>query len=383
MTTGTCAGCHRMHSGKQTEWLGLAAQTSTERFPATTARAQHPTSPSSTRGLPPTTPSLLIFQHDPTRTSERTPPSTPTTPETPFPPTSSPELNGSRPASTATIRTVPARPSPPRPPPAGRPPDRTRGRQESRSPTVRLVRLPRTSLAGATLGPINRGYQLCFKCHSGYTKLDNAGFETKPSWWWLDKGLELNPANASFHPIEAAWQEHDSQDGPVAVGHVSLQAVGHVSDLDGALRELPRHQRLTTTRQAPRRTPDSRHRTTCRPTRASSSATTGARSPNTRPSNSPQNYIDGDYALCFTCHTNTPYLPVGGSTLATNFRYHRLHVSGIYNQGTVNKGTNINKDGDGAGNAICAECHFRLHSTATELTRRPAARTRLSTAAAW
>ncbi|MHB8275072.1 MAG: cytochrome c3 family protein, partial [Dermatophilaceae bacterium] len=45
-------------------------------------------------------------------------------------------------------------------------------------------------------------YQLCFKCHSGFTTLpDNTGFT--PSKYLLDKGAEFNPNNLSFHPVEA------------------------------------------------------------------------------------------------------------------------------------------------------------------------------------
>ena len=46
-------------------------------------------------------------------------------------------------------------------------------------------------------------YQLCFKCHSGYTTLATQDPAT-PSRWALDKSVELNPANLSFHPVEAA-----------------------------------------------------------------------------------------------------------------------------------------------------------------------------------
>ncbi len=53
-----------------------------------------------------------------------------------------------------------------------------------------------TFIAGQdTLTAPDAEYQLCFKCHSSWT--------TQPSGQ-TDLALELNPANASFHPVEAA-----------------------------------------------------------------------------------------------------------------------------------------------------------------------------------
>jgi len=51
--------------------------------------------------------------------------------------------------------------------------------------------------------PITLEYQLCFKCHSGFTKLPSP-ITDKPSKDSLDKGVEFNPENPSFHPVEAA-----------------------------------------------------------------------------------------------------------------------------------------------------------------------------------
>jgi hypothetical protein len=45
----------------------------------------------------------------------------------------------------------------------------------------------------------------------------------------------------------------------------------------------------------------------------------------------------------------------------TNFRLHGMHLNDI--SGEPGGGTDINVAGDGKGNAICAECHFELHST--------------------
>lgn len=369
MTTGTCAGCHRMHSGKQTEWLGLAAQTSTELcFSCHNGTGAAPNVAVEYQGAATNNPvTRTYFQHDPTNVGTHTAFYADDAGDS-FP---SDEFAGvlnrqsacvdchnphsastTEPTETATGWTA-----------AGS----NQGASGVKVTNGAAGSAPTYELVGATLGPINRGYQLCFKCHSGYTKLDNAGFETKPSLWWLDKGLELNPANASFHPIEAAGKN------TTAKMALSLSGTSPYKLWDMSPTSTVRCENCHATNAVNDTPGATQNPGQLSPNHVSTNAGILIRNYrgqklNTRPSsNSPQNYIDGDYALCFTCHTNTPYLPVGGSTLATNFRYHRLHVSGIYNQGTVNKGTNINKDGDGAGNAICAECHFRLHSTATEL----------------
>ena len=88
-------------------------------------------------------------------------------------------------------------------------------------------------------------------------------------------------------------------------------------------------------------------------------------------------YAATDFTLCWQCHAQDPFtLTKAGSSWsandetsgATNFSYlHTFHISQI---ASVNDnpgpgvGTNIDTAGDGNGNAICAECHFRLHSTA-------------------
>ena len=60
-------------------------------------------------------------------------------------------------------------------------------------------------------------YELCFKCHSGYTDLP-AQDPAHPSRWALDKGIELNPANVSYHPVEAAGNEPDDHDARASSG---------------------------------------------------------------------------------------------------------------------------------------------------------------------
>jgi hypothetical protein len=74
-------------------------------------------------------------------------------------------------------------------------------------------------------------YQLCFKCHSSWT--------TQPTGQ-TNLALELNPANASYHPVEAAGRDPNIAAGAFAPGWsaTSLTRCGdcHGSDFDGAPR---------------------------------------------------------------------------------------------------------------------------------------------------
>ena len=63
---------------------------------------------------------------------------------------------------------------------------------------------PRTfTFLNGTSATMTAEYQLCLKCHSGYTKLlpDVVG---EPSKNMTDVAAEFDPANTSYHPVEAA-----------------------------------------------------------------------------------------------------------------------------------------------------------------------------------
>ena len=192
-------------------------------------------------------------------------------------------------------------------------------------------------------------YQLCFKCHSGYTILAAQNRAT-PSRWALDKAVEFNPTNLSFHPVEAAG-ELDVVHGGQPGRHVAIQALD-VRDDRHPLRELPRPilgsqpGGRCADRQSRLREP----RILLRNYRD--------RVVNTRS----QAYAPSDFALCYVCHAEAPMVDGSGNRRAdTNFRFHGLHVSGLVGEGSGTAGTSIDVDGAGAGNATCAECHFRIH----------------------
>jgi predicted CXXCH cytochrome family protein len=87
-----------------------------------------------------------------------------------------------------------------------------------------------TFAAGSdTLSEPRAEYQLCFKCHSSWT--------TQPTGQ-TDLALELNPANASYHPVEAAGRDPAIEAGAFVPGWsaASLTRCGdcHGSDFVGA-----------------------------------------------------------------------------------------------------------------------------------------------------
>lgn len=199
----------------------------------------------------------------------------------------------------------------------------------------------------------NFEYQLCMKCHSDFTTLTtvNPASTTSRSQDWFDKSAEINPATAgnnSFHPIMAkgtnlsdtmtanlagisdyklwTFTVNDTvrctncHANGAAAGSAGQTLATHASPNRGMLSRPYRDRVLQTTAQA------------------------GGTS---------------QFALCFTCHTDVPFKSQTSS--GTAFRYHFLHTTNISGKGSYLTGS-IDQDGAGNGDALCAECHFRLHS---------------------
>jgi hypothetical protein len=76
-------------------------------------------------------------------------------------------------------------------------------------------------------------------------------------------------------------------------------------------------------------------------------------------------YSAGDFGLCYVCHGEEPFVPGGSSSNATNFPLHSFHIASL--SGGAGPGTDIDTPGAGSGKAICAECHFRIHSTTNKV----------------
>ena len=210
-----------------------------------------------------------------------------------------------------------------------------------------------TFLDGST-GKTTLEYQLCLKCHSGSTVLP-AKDPQHPSWWAEDKGIELNPANGSFHPIEAPGKNATAAMANSLAGTSPYKLWSFTTG--STIRCANCHG-------------DSRKFSTTSPPAPGSDLAPHAnqyrgdlmqnyRDRDLKPFTEP--YRSADFALCYMCHAEAPFTDASGkSRTDTNFRYHGLHVIGIRNRGLVD-GT-IDTPEAGRGDAICAECHFRIHS---------------------
>ena len=215
---------------------------------------------------------------------------------------------------------------------------------------------PAYQFVNGTSATITAEYQLCLKCHSGYTKLlpDIPG---RPSMDMLDAGMEFNPANSSYHPVEAPGRNATTAMANSLEGgskyklwtFTTTSTVRCTSCHSGAIADPPNSG----------------------VTAGSSLATHSS----TYRGILVQNYEDrvltatglgfdeSNFALCFLCHSDSPFISADRS--ATNFSLHQLHAAQIGSSSSGVPGT-IDTPGAGQGNALCAECHFRPHSTATD-----------------
>ena len=234
---------------------------------------------------------------------------------------------------------------------------------------------------------VTREYQLCFKCHSGFTTLtSNADLEASNppqlSKYALDKGVEFNPANPSFHPVEAAGKNTT----PAMIASLAGTSTYKLWDfkITDTVRCLNCHASSSTPDPDPTAVPP-----------IPGPGADSALAPHTSSNRGIllRNYRDrvlkpgadvlvagivvdkaaynaGDFALCYVCHSQAPFGPPDAASATdaanqTNFALHSKHLSGIAGKGSL--GTDIDAAGDGGGNAICAECHFRLHSTTNKV----------------
>ena len=234
--------------------------------------------------------------------------------------------------------------------------------QAGSAPVYALIQGP-TSIdaTGALTGgsPAAYEYQLCFKCHSGFTVLpqhNSGAIASHPSWWELDKGVEFDPLNAkSFHPIEAqgtnqtaAMAASLSGSSPYKLWNFTTTDTIRCTNCHAG----PSTPVLGTTPDALLPVHASQQRGILIAPyrdRVLMSAT--------------EPYNAANFELCYLCHAEAPFVDRSGNARAdTNYRFHGVHITGISGMGSG--GTDIDTAGDGQGNAICAECHFRLHSTA-------------------
>lgn len=209
-----------------------------------------------------------------------------------------------------------------------------------------------TFLDGKTPGTsITREYQLCFKCHSGFTTLSNGSFT--PSKFRLDKGAEFNPNNPSYHPVEAPGKNR-TPDMIASLAGASPYKIWNFT-IDSTIRCVNCH--ASSTRYSLTSPPAANGDLPMHTSRNPGILLQNYRNRLLKPA--AEVYADADFALCYMCHANTSFSTE--TATATNFRYHGKHVMNIRNTGPG--GTNIDTALAGGGNALCAECHFRQHST--------------------
>jgi hypothetical protein len=86
---------------------------------------------------------------------------------------------------------------------------------------------------------------------------------------------------------------------------------------------------------------------------------------------SAESYSAENFALCYLCHGEAPFATTSKNARTdTNFRLHGLHLRDLDRDTSTSY--NIDQPGAGRGYAICAECHFRIHSTAYRVGSQPA-----------
>jgi predicted CXXCH cytochrome family protein len=199
----------------------------------------------------------------------------------------------------------------------------------------------------------DREHQVCLKCHSGFTTL-NSNTGQPASRYVLDKAVELNPANASYHPVEAAGTNATTQmtwslsnTSPFKQWNFTTGGTVRCVNCHGD----PRKYSATTPPSAG--SDLAPHTSQYRGILLQNYRDRVLKSPT-------EAYAAADFALCFVCHAEEPYR----SSTPTNtvFGDHDLHISA--NAGEGPGGTSIDTPGEGGGNALCAECHFRIHGTA-------------------
>jgi predicted CXXCH cytochrome family protein len=198
-------------------------------------------------------------------------------------------------------------------------------------------------------------YELCFKCHSGFTQLKpQAGGASR---WALDKAVELNPDNPSFHPVLAAGTNDTNQmtlslkgTSPYKLWTFTTASTVRCVNCHG-------DPRLAN----PDAPPAAGQRLAPHAVENRGMLIANLRDRQLKLPSDP--YDDTDFALCYVCHAEAPFVePFGDGTPETNFSFHGLHIVSTATF-TGSSGGTVDDPGAGRGNAICAECHFRTHGT--------------------
>jgi len=211
---------------------------------------------------------------------------------------------------------------------------------------------PTYTFLDGVASPVTLEYQLCFKCHSGFTTL-LPPVPGKPSTDALDAGAEFNPANPSFHPVEAAGTNQTAKMTDSLAGTSPYKLWNFTTG--STIRCLNCHASGTTPAATPAPAAGS-------DLSVHTSSNRGILLQNYQDRVLPSGteaYSAGNFALCYTCHAEEPF--ANSTSNDTNFSLHGLHLTGLAGMGAG--GTDIDTANAGQGNALCAECHFRTHAT--------------------
>jgi predicted CXXCH cytochrome family protein len=206
--------------------------------------------------------------------------------------------------------------------------------------------------------PVTAEYQLCLKCHSSFTTLPE-DVPGKPSQNVSDLAVDFNPANPSYHPIEAPGRNQTQKLADSLAGPSSYKLWNFTTG--DTVRCVSCHASNTTGTSADPadNAPDANLSV-----HASTNRGILIRPYENRTLSKAGQYYDAKgFALCLACHMEKPFMnrlrPAAAE--GTNFVLHGLHTSGITTKGSG--GLDIDMPGAGQGNARCAECHFSNHGT--------------------
>jgi hypothetical protein len=196
--------------------------------------------------------------------------------------------------------------------------------------------------------PLAYEYELCLKCHSSYTQLLTY---LKPSQQKTNKAAEFDPANASYHPVRAPGKNTTTaMDNSLAGG--SLWRYTSASTI--------RCQNCHGNGSLVAGAPAWDAKLAPHASRNRGLLLANYRDRDLKPGF--EAYDANDFELCYLCHSAAPF---GSETQEvrgdTNFRLHGKHLTSVLDPG--GGPLDIDTPGGGQGNAICAECHFQLHST--------------------
>lgn len=194
------------------------------------------------------------------------------------------------------------------------------------APTYTFVPASDTNLTGIA------EYQVCYKCHSGWTTLPTGA---------TDLGVVFNPANESFHPMGAAGRNTSTyMANSLLLGtglpHLTTTSVLTCSDCHNS-DQIPTTVSLVSTYTGT--VPSGPHGAARTSANFSSKILRAPYRTATSVS-----YKQADFAFCYICHSPAPFGTTSSSARTdTRFRYHGRHMA--------------------SWGSSCKDCHNDVHGT--------------------